>query len=99
MGQLISEGSSSEEGERALMSNFISILQVSIEIYVQREAIQEVPESVLWSALGMSPVVDRLMSHLPCLLARTFSALQNSWEEINRENKYQQILWKYEENT
>lgn len=46
----------------------------------------------MWSALGVSLTVNRLMSNLPNLLAQAFLALQNRREDTYQENQRQQIL-------
>lgn len=107
MGQPVSEGTSSNpkeepeelfEGERALTRDFTCILQASIETYVRREATAEdVPESAVWSALGVSPMVNRLMNNLPSLLAQAFLALQTCREETYCKNHRQHILQQFEE--
>ncbi|XP_059073473.1 uncharacterized protein LOC131045104 [Cryptomeria japonica] len=69
-----------------------------IETHVRREAITEdVPEDAVWSALGISPAVNRLMSNLPNLLAQAFLALQNRREDTYWENRRQQILQEFYE--
>lgn len=107
MGQPVSKGTSSNpeeeptelfEGEGALTRDFTCILQASIETYVRREATTEdIPESAVWSALGVSPAVNRLMNNLPSLLAQAFLALQTCQKETYRETRRQQILQQFEE--
>lgn len=96
MEQPVSEGTSSDpeeeseelfEGERALTRDFTCILQASIETYVREATTEDVPESVVWSALGVSPTLNQLINNLPSLLAQAFLALQTCREETYRENR------------
>lgn len=80
------------EGERALTEDCANILKASIGTYVLREAERvEVPKSVIWDTLEVSPAVDRLMCHLPRLLAQHFIVLHNLREEQNREDRRKQF--------
>lgn len=107
MGQPLDEGTSTPEGEepeelfdgeRTLTVDFRCILHATIETHVRREATQEdVPESVVWPALSVSPAVNQLMTNLPNLLAQAFLALQNRREETYRKTHRQQFLRQYEE--
>lgn len=107
MGQPVSKGTSNNpkeeptelfEGEGALTRDFTCILQASIETYVPGEATTEDDlESAVWSALDISPTVNRLMNNLLSLLAQAFLAFQTRREETYRETRRQQILQQFEE--
>ncbi|XP_059068173.1 uncharacterized protein LOC131858745 [Cryptomeria japonica] len=87
-----------EVRERRLRSRVIREYLVAIETHVRREATTEdVPEDAVWSALGVSLAVNRLMSNLPNLLALAFLAFQNRREDTYWENRCQQILREFHE--
>lgn len=87
-------------GEDTATREFSILLQVAIQTYVRREAAEvEIPPSAVWTALEVSPAVNRLMNHLPRLLAEASLAQQARLEEIAQEERRQQILQRYEENS
>lgn len=80
-------------GEDTATREFSILLQVAIQTYVRREAAEaEIPPSVVWTTLEVSPTVNRLMNHLPRLLAQASLAQQAHLEEIAQEERRQQIL-------
>lgn len=60
---------------------------------------EDVLKSVVWSALGVSLTMNRLMNNLPSLLAQEFISLQTHREETYRENHRQQILKQFKESS
>lgn len=84
------------EGEDNQTCEFRILLQVAIKTYVRREADdEEVPVSVVWTAIEANPASNRLLNHLPRLLAQALLAQRARQEENDREERRQEILRAY----
>lgn len=79
--------------------DFVIQFQAAIETFVRREATrEEVPQGAVWDALNVSLTANKLLHQLPRLLAQASLPHQHRREEIEREQRRQQVLRNYEEN-
>lgn len=81
------------DGEDNLARDFRILFQVALETHVRREATNgDVPAGVVWDAIGANPAANRLLNQLPRLLAQAALARRIRQEEIDREDRRQEIL-------